>query len=263
MFGCKKKISVNSAFLKHIAYLSMFVDHFFAVVFMEYMLWRVDQGFFVDEATKVYHMGRAVGRIAFVLFAFMAAEGFCHTHSRKKYLIRLGAFALLSEIPFDLALQGKLFDLQDQNVYFTLFFGVLALYLLETLHGHILLQAAGVAICCAAALFLKSDYMFMGVLLIVVFYLFRGSFWLQFLGGSIVLYFGIVLIYMVRYWGTYIPLATFFNSGLSELYGIFAFVPIYLYNGEKGKQLPKAFYYLFYPLHLLLLYGLKIVLFTL
>lgn len=239
----------------------MFIDHFFAVVFMAYMQWRVEQGFLADSEMKVYYVGRAVGRIAFILFAFMAAEGFRHTHSKKNYLLRLGSFALISEIPFDLALEGKLIASGSQNVYFTLFLGVLALCLIEILRRHLLMRIAGVALCCVAALLLKTDYMFMGVLLIVVFYVCRKSFWLQLLLGSIVVYFGIVLIYIVRYWNTPIPMSTFWGSGLSELYGLSAFILIFFYNGKKGKQLPKVCYYLFYPLHLLLLSGISLFLF--
>ncbi|MBD5519218.1 MAG: hypothetical protein HDR07_12310 [Lachnospiraceae bacterium] len=47
-----------------------------------------------------------------------------------------------------------------------------------------------------------------------------------------------------------------FYSSLREMYGLFAFVLIACYGGERGKQLPKAFYYGFYPVHLLLLYGI-------
>lgn len=258
-----KKYSVSGAFLKHIAYLSMFIDHFFAVVFSAYLGWlRVSApGASVGTADIIYQAGRAVGRIAFILFAFMASEGFRHTRSKTDYLLRLAAFALISEIPFDLAIKGSFFAADSQNVYWTLFLGVLALYLLEKWKGHPLMASAGVLVCCIAALVLKTDYMFMGVLLIVVFYLCRSSFWYQFLAGSAVIYIGMVLIYVARYWGSGIPLIVFMQASTSELYGLLAFGLIYYYNGKKGRQLPKAFYYGFYPLHLLLLYGIKMILF--
>lgn len=252
----QQKFSISSSFLKNIAYLSMFIDHFFAVVFFAYIEWRVMQGFPADMESRVYHIGRNVGRIAFVLFAFMAAEGFRYTHSRKKYLLRLGVFALLSEIPFDLAFYGKVYDTGGQNVYFTLFLGVAALCLWEMAKGHMLLQALSVVLCCMAAAVLRTDYMFMGVLLILVLYLCRRSFPAQAVAGSAVIYFGIVMVYMVRHWGKGIPVETFLQSGKSELYGLFAFIFIFFYRGKKGRQLPKACYYLFYPLHLLLLYGI-------
>ncbi len=45
-----------------------------------------------------------------------------------------------------------------------------------------------------------------------------------------------------------------FRFSLREMYGLFAFFWIGLYNGRRGRQLPKAFYYGFYPVHLLLLH---------
>lgn len=252
-----KKFSFSSAVLKNSAYISMFIDHFFVVVFMAYMQWLSAQGLPTERANGVYQAGRAVGRVAFVLFAFMAAEGFHYTRSRGKYLLRLGIFAFVSEIPFDLAIEGSFFTMEGQNVYFTLFLGVLALCLINKLRGHKIAQFLGVALCCVAAALLRTDYMFMGVMLIVVFYLFRESFICQFLVGSVTIYVGIVLIYVVRYWGWGLPFSVFLESGMSEMYGLAAFIFIHFYNGQKGKQLPKACYYLFYPLHLLLLYGIK------
>lgn len=252
-----KKSGVSSAFLKNTAYITMFIDHFFVVVFMAYIHWMTMQGSLMAHANEIYTAGRAVGRIAFILFAFMASEGFCHTRSKGKYLLRLGVFALVSEIPFDLAINNVFLETSGQNVYFTLFLGVLALCLIEKFKGRILLQILGVLLCCAAAVFLMTDYMLMGVLLIVTFYLCRKSFFLKVLAGSFVIYFGTVAIYVVTYWNFAFPVTVYLSAAMLELFGLVAFIPIYFYNGEKGKQLPKACYYLFYPLHLLLLYGIK------
>ena len=61
-----------------------------------------------------------VGRLAFPIFAFMAVEGYFHTHSFKKYILRLLLFAVLSEIPFDLMYGGTWFYPVHQNVILTL-----------------------------------------------------------------------------------------------------------------------------------------------
>jgi len=259
-----KRFSMSGAFLKHIAYLSMFIDHFFAVVFWAYWKRLLEGGAsarVTDTAGGTYLLGRAVGRTAFILFAFMASEGFQYTHSRKNYLLRLFAFAVISEIPFDLAMNGSIFTMDGQNVYWTLFLGVSALCLLEKLQGRPLLQSAGVVLCCIAAFLLDTDYMFMGVLLIVVFYLCRRSFWYQFAVGTVTIYVGMVSVYTVKYWGSGMHWSLYLQASTTELYGLFAFFLIYFYNGKKGRQLPKAFYYWFYPLHLLLLYGIRMCLF--
>lgn len=252
---------ISAAFLKHFAFLSMLVDHFFYVIFWEYIQWKSLHGFAVDSLTKVYQWGRDFGRIAFILFVFLATEGFAHTHDRKKYLLRLGMFALFSEIPFDLAIHGKIFTMEGQNVFFTLFLGMLALYFMEAFRGYFLLQLLAVTASCVLAVWLHTDYMIMGVLLMVVLYLCRKSFWQQALVGGVTIYFGTVALYAINYWSGWENIMQFFEWGKTEMYGMFAFILIYFYNGEKGKQFPKAVYYLFYPLHLLVLFGIKEILF--
>ena len=256
-----KQVGISSAFLKNIAYLTMFIDHFFAIVFNTYIKVNTAQGVPMDDAKDVYDIGRAVGRIAFVLFAFMMAEGFKYTHNARNYLLRLGLFALISEIPFDLAFYGKAFYMSKQNVYFTLYLGVLALCLIKKFKGELFLQINCVLLCCMAAAVLKTDYMFMGVLLIVAFYLCQSSFWYQFIVGSATIYLGIIMVYVVRYWERGYSIKRYMELGLGEIYGLFAFCFIYFYHGKKGRQLPKACYYLFYPLHLLLLYEIQQIMF--
>ncbi len=234
-----KNSSVSSSFLKNIAYLTMFIDHFFAIVFLTYINVNKAKGVPMDAAKDVYSIGRAIGRIAFVLFAFMAAEGFWHTHSMKKYLLRLGIFALISEVPFDLAFYGKIFYVDKQNVYFTLYLGVLAMCLIKKFEGELLIQISGVILCCMGAAVLKTDYMFMGILLIVAFYVCRKSFWYQFVVGSVALYLGIVMVYVVRYWDRGYDIKQYLGFGKSELYGVIAFIFIYYSNPSHLNALNK------------------------
>lgn len=232
----------------------MLVDHYFAVVFNMQINWMAARGNPLSGVNTIYRAGRSIGKLAFILFAFMAVEGFIHTHSRTKYLLRLFLFALLSEIPFDLAISGSLSSFGKQNVYFTLFLGVLALCLMEYAKGHPLLQVLSVLACGISASLLHTDYAIMGVFLITVFYLCRKDFALQFVVGSFVIYFGIIFIDVYQNWNHGYSWMQYMNFGLRELYGLAAFGPIYFYNGEKGRQLPKLCYYMFYPVHLFILY---------
>ena len=130
-----KKIS--GYHLKYIALFSMLLDH----------IGVIGRAFL---SKNVYFLLRAVGRLSFPLFCFILAEGFFHTKNRKKYQQRLFIFALLSEIPYDLAFHYlpastlnsvlhlqklSLTDFsaafQEQNVLFTLFLGFTAMILME------------------------------------------------------------------------------------------------------------------------------------
>ena len=250
----QNRSSISASVLKNIAYLSMLIDHYFAVVFYKQINWMAAQGNQIFGANIIYRVGRSVGKSAFILFAFMAAEGFIHTRSRTKYLLRLFLFALLSEISFDLAISGSMASFAKQNVYFTLFLGVLALCLMEYAKGHPVLQALSVLACGISALLLHTDYAIMGVFLVVTFYLCRKDFVLQFVVGSFVIYFGIILVDVYQNWDHGYSLMQYMTFGLRELYGLAAFLPIYFYNGKKGRQLPRLCYYMFYPVHLFILY---------
>lgn len=260
----KKGYGVTGAVLKNAAYVSMFVDHFFAVIFLNYMNLHLVNGSWDPALLPIYRTGRAVGRIAFILFAFLIVEGFYCTRSRARFLLRLFLFALISEIPFDLAFSGKLIEWKSQNVYWTLLLGVLLLLIWEYLSRYKnALAAAGrfllVTAVCAAAFFGAVDYRFMGVLLILTFYLTRGKDGgVQFMAVGLVMLFGTWSSNILRYMGsnTWYTADRLFWSSLREMYGLFAFLLIFFYNGKRGRQLPKPFYYGFYPLHLLLLYGI-------
>ena len=111
--------------IKIIAVLAMIIDHTGAVFDL--------------------HSGyRVVGRLAFPLFAFLIAEGYKHTTNIRKYLLRLGLFAFISEIPYDLAfnqVQGYPMTvdfLNGTNIFYTLFLGLLCAFLLDRAREKIL-----------------------------------------------------------------------------------------------------------------------------
>lgn len=273
-----KRVSLNNAVIKNIAYLTMLIDHFFAVVFTEIIRRHSIVGHDTGLMSQVYSVGRAVGRISFVLFAYLIVEGFMHTKSRPKYLLRLGLFALVSEVPFDLAFSGQPIDLTSQNIFFTLFISVLVLAVWEWAGGNIhrlcrtkeqrdvywhicigVFRAAqfGAALLgCGVAQFLHVDYKYMGVLLIFTFYILRNkSPFVKIMPAACVMFLGTWSSNMLRYAGDYTT-AYLLRFSMRELYGLFAFIPIALYDGTKGRQLPKAVCYGFYPVHLLALHGI-------
>lgn len=273
-----KKISLSNAVLKNMAYLTMFIDHFFAIIFTEIMRRRSVAGYEITMFRQVHSVGRLIGRISFILFAYLIVEGFVHTRSRLKYLLRLMLFALVSEVPFDLAFSGKVIDRNGQNVFFTLSISVFVLVVWEWAGTNVrkmrctkrqrdaiwyvcvgvfvAVQAGVVLLGCIAAFFLRADYKYMGVLLIFTFYILRDkTLSVKIVPVACVVLLGTWSMNYLKYKGIYTP-EYLFRFSMREMFGLFAFILIALYDGTKGRQLPKAVCYGFYPVHLLLLRGI-------
>ena len=144
---------ITGSTLKIIAIITMFIDHVGAALFEQYQyavlepmgaeyckaaisskipwLWADWMGDPV-AVQNIDMILRAIGRIAFPIFCFLLVEGFLHTRNVKKYLTRLFIFALVSDVPFDLAFFAEI-GLNHQNVFFTLFLGVMALACIDYL----------------------------------------------------------------------------------------------------------------------------------
>lgn len=234
--GIRRGISGST--IKIIAVAAMLIDHIAAVILIRQI--RLDYyGSMESGLYNCYVVMRLIGRLGFPIFCFLLVEGFQKTRSVAKYAFRLGLFALISEIPFDLALKNTPLEFGYQNVYFTLFFGLLALWAFDLLEKlvvqswpiRLILSVAALVLCMDAAYFMRTDYGAMGVLTIAVMYVFRKQKLLSMLAGCVVL--------------------TIMD--LSELSAFFALIPIALYNGSRGLKM-KYFFYGFYPVHLALLY---------
>ena len=136
----EKKKGISGSTLKMIAIVTMLIDHIGAAVLARLLmvngLGELDQTN-TDAIMQwlsangalywMYTVMRMIGRVAFPIFCFLLVEGFLHTHDVKKYAMRLGLFALISEIPFDLAFSSKILEFNYQNVFFTLFIGLLTM----------------------------------------------------------------------------------------------------------------------------------------
>ena len=199
------------------------------------------------------------GRVAFPIFAFMAVEGYFHTRSFKKYILRMLLFAVLSEIPFDLMFGGTWFSPVHQNVLWTFLLSLLGVGLMEQVRkkGKTWMYLLVCVLVVLAGLVLGTlcmvDYYGVGVLTVFVFYFLHGRKWWCFLGQLAALYWLNVellggLMYPVQLFGMEFELC---QQGLALL----ALIPIWLYRGRQGYH-SKPFQYLcyaFYPVHMLLL----------
>lgn len=246
----RKKLEISGSTLKIMALIFMVIDHTAAIVFppvlarydityfgnlsMEYIQALCQEGMAGWIYVSYQIMRRILGRLAFPIYCFLLVEGFEKTGSREKYAGRLLTFALISEIPFNLAFRGKLFALSYQNVFFTLLLGYLTIWVMDILEKRmpsvqaaLLGEAAVFGAACLAAEFMRCDYGAHGIIAIGLLYFFRHSRAKQIAAGC----------------------AAFFW----EFTAMFSFVFIGFYNGRRGIKLKYVFYF-FYPAHLLILY---------
>lgn len=215
---------MTSAVLKYIAIISMLIDHIGAFILED----------MYGTNSTIYILSRSIGRIAFPIFAFLLVESFKKTKSRKKYFINLLIFALLSEIPFDLANKGSLMDFNQQNIFFTLLTNLTMLYVIEgmkidktDLKG--ISEILIVLLFSLVSMLFKFDYSFFAPLVVYSYYKFYGNIKMRFLASELSLYFEAFSLVHVSN------------------------ILIYFYNGKRGRQ-NKYFFYFFYPLHLLIIY---------
>ncbi|MEG0215557.1 MAG: TraX family protein [Hungatella sp.] len=229
--------------LKVFAIVTMCMDHIGAVI-IEPLIAQLSQTLDLNSISELQKLQflqnldralRLIGRLAFPIFCFLLVEGFLHTRNVKNYALRLLVFSAISEIPFDLAIQAGWFDPSLQNVYFTLFLGLVALIGIQKYQFTFWKQAVVVAVCFGTAVWLRTDYGAMGVCFIVLLYLLRDHKVQQMIWGSIVI--------------------------CGEMTAPLAFIPIRMYNGTRGKWNLKYLFYTFYPLHLLILWGIRKVCF--
>ena len=188
---------------------------------------------------------RIIGRIALPLFAFCISEGYIHTKDKKKYLKRLGIFALISEIPFNLLTNKTIFSINHQNVMVTFFIAILSLIVFDKItksknkisyiFGTLIVLIFGII-----SLILKTDYNLFAVLLVFIYYVFNKK------GKNISNIIGTIYQLIFRNVGIYI-------------FGALSFIPILMYNGKKGKGM-KWLFYIFYPGHMLVIYLITLLL---
>lgn len=222
---------INGSTLKIIALITMVIDHFAASVILEGCLMPnapLTRGTDLWNLYMVYKFLRGVGRIAFPIYVFLLVEGFTHTSNRLKYLARLLIFALISEIPFDLAIHSELWHLAHQNVFFELAACLILLMLWERFEEKPVLRFISFAAIALIAEFAEFDYGWNGVVLVIV-------------------------LYILKEWR--VPQVFFGFLVMSyEFPGvIFGFLPLLFYNEKRGRQL-KYFFYASYPVHLFIFY---------
>lgn len=215
--------------LKQIAFMFMMIDHF-AVIFLNSYIYDKN-----SIMGMLYYIFRAVGRISFPIFSFLLVEGSIHTSSRKKYLLRLFLFALVSEIPYDWGTTGSWINFNHQNVFFLFTLGLLLICLFEQFNqsfpasiGFLLkfVSAAGIML---FAEYLRLDYGYVGILTILMIYLLNNK-------KRAIILSCIILTWLLKF----------------EVFSFLSVIPILLYDGSRGKY-QKYLFYVAYPVQFLIL----------
>jgi hypothetical protein len=236
---------LNSFQIKLIAIITMVIDHAGMIFFPRIIVFRI------------------IGRIAFPLFAFFIAEGFRHTRSVKKYLFRLLLCAVLFQVPdwlFGSETMRRIFISwgwesvpsinYELNIFATLFLGLAAISLYNKLkEKHIAYSWLAVTAMAVIAQIIGADYGAYGVLFIIVFYIVERN-TIRILIGWIILH---TMYAAYEVFSSYMASSVIAFPHSIQLYSLLSIGVIALYNGERGRKM-KYFFYLFYPLHMVVLY---------
>jgi len=205
--------------LKWIAIITMTIDHVGVVLYPEHSFLRI------------------IGRLSFPLFCYLVVLGTKSTRNIRNYFIRLLFFAFFSQIPYSLASGHELFE--TLNIFFTLSFGVMLIYLYEERSFLILFPIL-------ASVFLNFDYSLYGMALIACMYVLNENMYI----GSIFT----ILLNLI-----------FLPVGYIQIFSVFALPIILLHKSglirsviNRNNSAWKFFYYLYYPTHLTVLYFFKL-----
>ena len=218
---------MSSFTLKIIALISMLFDH---------------SGYLIFNGFSFFNF---IGRLAFPIFAFQITEGYVHTRNLKKYFFRLFLFALISQIPFLLFKMNLVENIFAFNIFFTLSLGLATIWIYDK---NKILGVISFFLFATISEVLNFDYGAFGITIIFIFYAFKNHKLLM--NVSFIL--AVILKYL-SYFILYFNTIYFYIYLLLCIFTISSIVFIDLYNGKEGKKI-KYLLYIFYPLHLLILY---------
>ena len=241
----KREIGFSHNALVIIAMFTMFLDHFALIIIRGGKLYGYDAALYqnairLPEAKKwiiLYTVLRVIGRISFPIFSFLIVEGFRKSSNVFKYFMRILQLAIISELPFDLMIFNQLSMecFQAQNVLWTYLVAIIMMSIIKLMSNlPVALTIFPALIAAIITYFLRTDYWLEGIILIYVFYIFRHDLNLKCFFSMIITLFST----LEKYYG----------------FGIVSVFFIYFYDGTKGYFDLKRIHYIFYPLHIFILY---------
>lgn len=236
-----EKRGLTSSQIKTLGLIFMIIDHI---------------GHFFGEYTPSWF--RMIGRLSAPLFIFIAAEGFYYTRNREKHIRNLFIWGLITLVGNNLLerilpLDGGAVYLTN-NIFLTFAVSLSIMYLLERIikKGINFKDIILLILLFVSSLIVEGSFIFVG--LTVMFYFLRDK-----KGLKLSLYVGVSLML-----GFLELRNSNWNLGIllerQQWFMVFSVIPMYFYNGKKGKSFGKNFFYIFYPVHVWILYLLKYLL---
>lgn len=245
--GAKRQgFEITGTGLKIIAVITMLIDHI-AVGIVANMVRTGIEPFSFIQTIDLYRLMRNIGRMAFPIYCFMLVEGFIHTRNVKKYALRLLFIAVISEIPFDLVSNDTFFTLEYNNVLWELLLGLIVLYAIAEIEKNQLtsnhtnfFRCAVVLVGMVIAYFTNLDYGEAGICCIGAMYSYY-NYNKDKLGRITAFAIGVLILTVL--------------SSKTEAWAFLMLIPMYYYEGNRGldNRALRLFFYLFYPVHLLIL----------
>lgn len=251
IYSKKTIINLTTTSLRIIAMVTMFIDHFAFIIIRNGILYGYDDVTFrAAIATDVgkawygfYIICRMIGRVSFPLFCFLLVEGVLRSKNILKYFLRLLGLAIISEIPFNLMYSASFFDINHQNVVIGLLISALMLWGIQKTYKFPAIQTLFIAVATALTIITRCDYSYETIIITLIIYFCRTERMYRSVILAIVMF-----IFTINIGGNHLQL-----YGAGAISGLI----IYFYNGKKGADIiDRKIYYLFYPVHILLLFGI-------
>ncbi|MDO4327287.1 MAG: TraX family protein [bacterium] len=234
-----QKWGINGSVLWGLTMIFLLLDHFGAA-FMELGVLggATEAGIDIYSPYMVPDLVlRLFGSIGFPLAAYLFVDGFRRTENIKEYAWKILAVAVVAEIPFDLAFYRNPVYFWHQNLFFTFLLGIPVLMGLKRYGSNIWMKIVVLLVGCGASFVVRGDHGVEGMVLICALYLLWDRRLLQMVFCAVIL--------LQNPFGTL---------------SILAFLPIWLYDGTNYEKLQNVFY-IFYPVHIFLLYLLRIIIY--
>ena len=236
---------LNRDMIKYIAIIPMFIGHFVSYIFGENL----------SDKPLIINFLAASALIAPPIFFSFIADGYKYTRSRKKYALRLFIFACITQIPFMLANKMKFSEFPDEfNIFFTLFLGLMAIIVWES-KWKMPLKIGAVILLDALTAVLGIEWLGFGIPIILGYHIFREKPKIRFIWFTVMI--------------TAMTAIQFIAGGIRPIYALFMiffmelsfFIVTMCCNGKKGSPptFSKWFFYIFYPAHLLIIWGAQML----